>query len=118
MSTTPRPKARPVVEPAPTPSTPAPAENPARPRRRKARLPRLGVRREDAAEMIGVSVPTWDRMAAGGKTPAALRVGGCVVYSVRDLRMWMDMGCPDRAEFEARKAALATSKAGKRGAGR
>ena len=117
MSTSPRPVAG-RVEPAATMLTPESAEPPVRSRRPKARLPRLGVRREDAAEMIGVSVPTWDRLAAGGKTPAALRIGGCVVYSVRDLRMWIDMSCPDRDEFESRKAALAAGKPAKRGASR
>jgi hypothetical protein len=70
-----------------------------------AAAPPLLVRRVEAARLAGVSVATWDRLDAAGRTPAAVRLGGAKLYRVEDLREWVSWGCPERGEFEARRAA-------------
>jgi hypothetical protein len=58
----------------------------------------------EAAAMCGISPASWHRYKAAGKTPAPVLLGGRVLYRLEDLRLWVDLGCPDREEFEARKA--------------
>jgi hypothetical protein len=53
----------------------------------------------------GISVASWHRLKAAGKTPAPVRLGGRVLYRIADLRLWVAWNCPDRRTFEARKAA-------------
>jgi predicted DNA-binding transcriptional regulator AlpA len=60
---------------------------------------------DQAAALCGVSPASWYRLKAAGKTPAPVRLGGKVLYRVEDLRLWVALGCPDRKEFEVRKAA-------------
>ena len=60
--------------------------------RRLARLLCCGLR----------TLRTWD---SAGKLPAPLRIGGRVVWRVDEIRAWLDAGAPDRAIWEARKAA-------------
>ncbi len=50
--------------------------------------------------IIGVSLPTWRRMDAGGKIPRGFTVGGRKLWRVSDLERWAAAGFPDRAEFE------------------
>lgn len=64
-----------------------------------------GLRRPQAARFVGVSVPHWDRMTAGGRNPAPVKVGKAVVWLRSELRSWMEAGCPRREEWEARRAA-------------
>ena len=65
----------------------------------------LAVRPPVAAAMVGVSRNLLDRQRDAGRTPAPLRIGGCVVYRVADLERWAAWGFPDRREFEARRDA-------------
>jgi predicted DNA-binding transcriptional regulator AlpA len=60
---------------------------------------------DQSATLCGVSVASWFRLKAAGKTPAPVKLGGRVLYRVEDLRLWVAWGCPDRKTFEARKAA-------------
>lgn len=79
--------------------TSAPTDEPAD--RGGRRGPRPGfLRREAAAEFCGVGTSTWDRLAAAGKTPAPIRLGGSVGWSRRELALWIDHGCPPRTEWE------------------
>ena len=55
-----------------------------------------------AAQLVSVSLPTWTRMDAAGKVPSPVRLSkGCVRWRVSDLRLWVDLKCPPRSEFEA-----------------
>ena len=58
------------------------------------------LRRTDAARFCGVGASTWDRLTAAGRTPAPIRLGGSIGWSRRELTMWIDYGCPPRAEWE------------------
>ncbi len=70
-----------------------------RPRERTRPSPPGLLRREAAARFCGVGASTWDRLAAAARTPAAIRLGGTVGWSRRELALWIDHGCPPRAEW-------------------
>lgn len=57
--------------------------------------PALMGRRQSAA-YCSVSVPSWDRLSAGNKTPAPVRLGGRVMWRRADLDSWIAAGCPPR----------------------
>jgi predicted DNA-binding transcriptional regulator AlpA len=64
-------------------------------------LPPLLVRRREAARLCGLSPASWDRLACSGRTPGPIRLGSAVLWSVEELRVWVEAGCPPRAEWEA-----------------
>jgi predicted DNA-binding transcriptional regulator AlpA len=68
-------------------------------------LPPLLVTAENAARLCAISRPSWDRYVSSGKTPAPRRIGGRPLWSVEELRSWIDSGCPARREWEARREA-------------
>jgi predicted DNA-binding transcriptional regulator AlpA len=95
------------TDPSDTP-TPATAPTTAKQRTRR-RLPLL-VRRKAAARLCGVSLPTWDRLDAAGKTPSAIRLGGAKLYRAAELAAWVEYGCPPRAQWAALWEALCRDK--------
>jgi predicted DNA-binding transcriptional regulator AlpA len=54
------------------------------------------------AVLLARSVPSLHRDDAAGRLPAAVRIGGSKRWRHSDITAWVEMGCPDRAEFEAR----------------
>jgi predicted DNA-binding transcriptional regulator AlpA len=62
----------------------------------------LMVRATAAARLCGVSEATWHRLRAAHQTPAPLRLGGSILWRVSDLKLFVEWGCPNRKEFEAR----------------
>lgn len=48
------------------------------------------------------TIRTWD---AAGKLPAPLRIGGRVLWRVDEINAWLEAGAPNRATWEAMKAA-------------
>ncbi len=66
----------------------------------------LLVGHNDSAAMCGVSVASWHRLLAAGKIgPLPIRLGGRVLFSTSELSAWVEMGCPDRAEWQVRRQA-------------
>lgn len=59
--------------------------------------------RPGLAVLLCRSVPSLDRDDAAGRLPAAVRIGGSKRWRVADVMAWVEMGCPSRAEFEARR---------------
>lgn len=59
------------------------------------------LRRTEAAAYCGRSTATWDRLVSAGNTPAPIKMGGAVLFRRSDLNKWIDLGCPDRQDFEA-----------------
>jgi predicted DNA-binding transcriptional regulator AlpA len=72
---------------------------------RDAAMPLL-VGSKEAARLCGISVASWHRLNAAGKVPPPSRLGGRVLWSTELLRLFVAWGCPNRAEFSARLAAL------------
>lgn len=70
---------------------------------RKRPLKPALLRRPRAARFCDVSAPTWDRLDASGKIPAGKKLGGCKVWSRRELLAWIDAGMPDRDTWETIK---------------
>lgn len=65
-------------------------------------LPAL-LRAANAAAFLDVSVSQLHRLHAAGEMPAPRKLGGCRAWSRRELLRWIDAGCPDRVEWEARE---------------
>jgi len=51
-----------------------------------------------------IGLRTWRRMDSAGKVPRGMRVGGKKLWAVEDLRLWVELGCPDRETFERARA--------------
>jgi prophage regulatory protein len=85
----------------------SPATDPTDPPVAKRRRP-LGPLVVDARRLAmllsaGVrTVRTWD---AAGKLPAPIRIGGRVVWRVKEIRAWLAAGAPNRAMWAAIVAA-------------
>jgi hypothetical protein len=58
---------------------------------------------EALAVLLSRSVPSLHRDDAAGRLPAALRVGGSKRWRYAEIVVWVELGCPSRAEFEARR---------------
>jgi predicted DNA-binding transcriptional regulator AlpA len=84
----------------PGPSSPSRAVGHAKsgytkPRARRRLLPGL-FRRSRAAWFCGVGTSTWDRWAAAGLTPPAVKISGAVLWGRAELAEWCRHGCPPR----------------------
>lgn len=58
-----------------------------------------GVRRAGAVRVVPFSPATFDRLVAAGHAPPGAKVGNSRVWSVRQLRLWVDHGCPPWSQF-------------------
>jgi predicted DNA-binding transcriptional regulator AlpA len=96
---------RPTAAGAPALDGPAPPAAPGDAPVPPAPLPPLLVRAPAAARLCGVSRATWHRLAAAGRTPTPLRLGGAVLWRVAELAAWTAAGCPDRRAWEALRQA-------------
>jgi predicted DNA-binding transcriptional regulator AlpA len=61
--------------------------------------------RRQAADLCGLSTRSFDRAVVAGRTPRPVRIGRRVLWRRVDLKLWVELGCPPRAEFEARQRA-------------
>jgi len=55
--------------------------------------------RKDCAQLMGVSVQSWDRRHSAGGTPPSMEFGGRVLWRRSDIEEWIAAGCPNREEF-------------------
>jgi hypothetical protein len=78
--------------------------------RRQSILP-AGLRGPEAAHYCGLSLASWKRATSAGRTPAPIRLNGCVLWHRETLDLWLRLGAPPRDEFEAM---IATEKGGRR----
>ena len=75
------------------------SDPPARKRRRKLSPLVVDARRLAKLLCCGVrSVRTWD---AAGKLPKPIRIGGRVVWRMKEIRDWLAAGAPDRQTWAA-----------------
>src|SRR5437762_6660119 len=81
------------------------APNRASHRRRCRRLPMLLADAKRLAPMLSIGLRTLRSMDAAGKLPSPLRIGGKVLWDLREVRLWIRLRCPNRESWEAiRKA--------------
>jgi prophage regulatory protein len=64
----------------------------------------IAVDAQRLAELLGLSLRTIRRLDSSGKLPRPLRIGGAVRWRLSEVNRWVDAGCPDRAEWERRRA--------------
>lgn len=57
------------------------------------------------AEMLAISVRHLWRMKAASKLPKTVKVGGCVRWLLKDIELYLELGCPSQKKFEALKQA-------------
>ena len=52
------------------------------------------------AELLDMSVSSWHRLVAAGKTPRPIKLNGSTRWRANDLETWVALGCPIRDTFE------------------
>ncbi len=53
-----------------------------------------------ASNVAGVSLATWHRLVAAGKTPLPIKLSrGLVRFRRTDMEKWIALGCPARDEW-------------------
>jgi hypothetical protein len=68
----------------------------------RCRLPPGLIRAAQAAAWCSVSLRVWRGWDSAGVCPQpAMRTRGIVLWSLKTLRLWRDLGCPPRNELEA-----------------
>ena len=65
----------------------------------------LLVRANQAAALCGVSPRMWADLRSSGKLPPSFKLGGCVVWKVEHLRLWIKWDMPNLVRFEQLLAA-------------
>ena len=55
--------------------------------------PRL-LRTQEAARFLGISIRTLEKHRTYGTGPTYRKIGGRVLYTIRDLEAWSDIGIP------------------------
>ncbi|TKJ32883.1 MAG: AlpA family transcriptional regulator [Planctomycetes bacterium B3_Pla] len=58
----------------------------------------------EVAKMLNISARHLWRLRAARQIPAPVQIGGSTRWKLRDLVIWLDMGCCSQQEFEARTA--------------
>ncbi|MCK4752726.1 MAG: helix-turn-helix domain-containing protein [Planctomycetes bacterium] len=61
----------------------------------------LAVRPKQAAQMLSVSLRKFHSMRSCGQLPPAIKIGGCLLYRVADLRLYVELSCPPIEKFIA-----------------
>jgi len=59
------------------------------------------LRADQAAALCGTSTRTWRGWDAAGKIPRPVRIGRKTFWRPKELRAWVDAGCPDREIWES-----------------
>ena len=57
---------------------------------------------KDVAARLKISARQVWKLRASGRLPESLRVSRSVRWREVDITRWVELGCPSRAEFEAR----------------
>jgi len=56
-------------------------------------------RTAQAAAISGVSPRKWAEMESSGRIPPAYKLGGCKVYKLSHLRLWVEWDMPNADRF-------------------
>lgn len=58
---------------------------------------------EQVAELLGVCTKTVRRMMKAAKLPRHIELGRLFKWKADEIHRWIEAGCPDREEWEARE---------------
>lgn len=58
---------------------------------------------KQAAKTCGKSLRTWRTWDSAGWIPRPVRIGRSTLWRADELLAWVEVGCPRRAEWEARQ---------------
>jgi predicted DNA-binding transcriptional regulator AlpA len=58
---------------------------------------------KDLAVLLSRSVASLHRDDAAARLPAAVRIAGSKRWRYADIAAWVELGCPSRSDFEARR---------------
>lgn len=58
---------------------------------------------EQAAVLLGIGKTTFYRLKSRGKIPLPIHLGGRILWNRKELKEWVDAGCPPRLEWENKK---------------
>ena len=58
---------------------------------------------KNLGQLLALSKRQISRLNSCGKLPKPLKIGGSIRWDCRTVEEWVLLGCPDRAEFEARQ---------------
>lgn len=83
---------------------PLPARPTASVRRKRLAPAPLTVDAKRLAKRLSVGVRTIRTWDAAGKLPAPVRIGGKVLWSLGEIRAWIEAGTPDRVTWQSIKA--------------
>ena len=61
---------------------------------------------KDLSGRLRISTRQVWKLLASGRIPKPVRLSRSVRWRLGDIEDWVDMGCPSREVFEARKAAV------------
>jgi predicted DNA-binding transcriptional regulator AlpA len=73
----------------------------AQPQRLAAAVEPLLLPAQEAAALCAVGEASWWRYQSAAKVPAPVKLGGRTLWRRADLELWIELGCPNRAVFEA-----------------
>ena len=65
---------------------------------------RLLLTAAQAAALCGRSGRTWWTWHAAGRIPRPVRIGRSVLWRAKEIREWIDAGCPPLNEWEAARS--------------
>jgi predicted DNA-binding transcriptional regulator AlpA len=74
-------------------------------RRGAGEQPLLLLSAEALADRLGFSTRTIWRLRSAGKLPPSLKIGGSIRWRSQEIDGWIDAGCPDAKDWQARKYA-------------
>lgn len=61
----------------------------------------LVVRAKELGRLLNVSLASVRRMDSAGKLPMPIKLGGCVVWRVDEIKTWLSAGSPPRETWQA-----------------
>lgn len=59
----------------------------------------------EVAKLAGIAPRTMWKLIATGRSPEVVRIGRAVRMRASDVDLWIKLGCPNREQVEAAKAA-------------
>ena len=66
-------------------------------------MPELLWSAQQCAQATSISRSKWFELQAAGKIPCGIKIGRSRRWRASDVRMWVELGCPAKEQFEVFK---------------